>query len=299
MRSPSLSRSIRRTFSSSLATLALVGGAALAPADAVAAGRLQPDLVVDLMTTDVLNPAEGETFNAEIDIRNYGTGESGPIGVTVSVPSGLETTTPYATDAGWACTVASTTSYTCSYSGLAAGGRASRLHMPFVVAGATPGSTVPITTTIAPARHESNTDNNTGSVTVAISGTCVIRGTVWHDLDRDGQREEGEPAIADGPNGVLNVRLWARQGQAIGGGSTTVNPDGTWSITARTELRYEVRVEASSAYARTVADVGDDATDSDMVTSYQFDPTLLVASAEFSAVHGGEYVVDAGLVTQS
>ncbi|MBM0239356.1 hypothetical protein JNW88_23445 [Micromonospora sp. ATA32] len=45
--------------------------------------------------------------------------------------------------------------------------------------------------------------------------------------------------------------------------------------------------------------MGDDATDSDMVTSYQFDPTLLVASTEFSAVHGGEYVVDAGLVTQS
>ena len=33
--------------------------------------------------------------------------------------------------------------------------------------------------------------------------------------------------------------------------------------------------------------------------SYQFEPTLLVASAEFQAVRGAEYVVDAGLVTQS
>ncbi|WP_319463213.1 SdrD B-like domain-containing protein [Micromonospora sp. RTP1Z1] len=300
MRSRFLSRSIRRTFSSSLATLALVGGvAALAPADAVAAGKLQPDLVVDLMMTDVLNPAEGETFNAEIDVRNIGTGASNPISVTISVPSVLQTTTPYPADAGWACTVASTTSYTCSYPELAAGGRAGRLFVPFVVAGAAPGSTVPITTTITPQRREANTDNNSGSVTVAISGTCTIRGTVWHDLDRDGQREAGEPGIAGGPDGVLNVHLAVREGQAIGGGSATVNPDGTWSITARTELLYTVWLEASGGYGRTVADVGDDATDSDMVTSYQIEPTLLVASDEFYAVHGGEYVVDAGLVTQS
>ena len=82
---------------------------------------------------------------------------------------------------------------------------------------------------------------------------------------------------------------------AEGGGG----PDGIWSITARTELLYEVRLEAAATYGRTVADVGDDATDSDIVRSYQFEPTLLVASAEFEAVHGGEYVIDAGLVTQS
>ncbi|MGI5521739.1 hypothetical protein ACQEUX_12375 [Micromonospora sp. CA-259024] len=45
--------------------------------------------------------------------------------------------------------------------------------------------------------------------------------------------------------------------------------------------------------------MGDDATELDMVTSYQFELTLLVARAEFEAVHGGEYVVDAGLVPQS
>ena len=299
MRTRFLSRSIRRTFFISLATLAFLSAAAVGPTDAVAAGKLQPDLAVDLMTTDVLNPAEGETFYAQIDIRNYGNGASGPVSVTVSVPAGVQTATTLVVDAGWACAVASTTSYTCSYPELAASGRASRLNVPFVVAGTAPGSTVPITTTITPQKREANTVNNTGSVTVAISGTCVVRGAVWHDLDRDGQREAGEPAIGGGLDGVLNVRLWARQGQAIGGGSTTVNPDGTWSITARTELLYEVRLEASSAYGRTVADVGDDATDSDLVTSYQFEPTLLVASPEFSAVHGGEYVVDAGLVTQS
>lgn len=299
MRTRFLSRSIRRTFSTSLAALAFVGAATVGPADAVAAGKLQPDLAVDLMMTDVLNPAEGETFYAQIDIRNNGNGASGPISVTVSVPAGLRTATTSVTDAGWACAAASTTGYACSYPELAASGRASRLSVPFVVAGAALGSKVPITTTITPQKREANTGNNTGSVTVAISGACVIRGSVWHDLDRDGQREAGEPAIGGGPDGVLDVRLWVRQGQAVGGGSTTVNPDGTWSITARTELLYEVRLEASSVYGRTVADVGDEATDSDLVTSYQFEPTLLVASKEFNAVHGGEYVVDAGLVTQS
>ncbi|MEU5721232.1 SdrD B-like domain-containing protein [Micromonospora sp. NPDC047738] len=298
MRQNSLSRSLRHVIPTTLAGLALFGvTAAVLPADAVAAGRTQPDLLVDLVTTDVLNPAEGETFTAQIDVRNVGNGDSEPVKVTVSVPPGLQTTTPYG-GSGWNCTVASATSYSCTYPQLVAGGRV-RLNVPLVVANATPGSTVPITASIAPQKREANPDNNTGSVTVAIAGTCVIRGTVWQDLDRDGQRDEGEPAVADGPDGVLRVSLWARQGQAVGGGSTTVNPDGTWSITARTELLYQVRIEASSRYGRTVADMGDDTTDSDMVTSYQFEPTLLIGSAEFSAHHGGEYVVDAGLVAQS
>ncbi|MET8832418.1 SdrD B-like domain-containing protein [Micromonospora sp. NPDC004540] len=293
MRPNSLSRSLRRVVPTTLAALAL--GAAALPADAVAAGKTQPDLAVDLVMTDVVNPAEGETFSAQIDLRNYGNGDSGPVKVTVAVPAGLRTTTPYA-GTGWTCAAASATSYSCAYPALLAGQR-SRLNVPFEVAGATPGTTVPITATIAPDKRESNTGNNTGSVTVAIAGTAVIRGIVWHDLDGDGQREEGEPGI--GPEGVLRVSLWSPQGQATGGGSATVEPDGTWSITARTEQLYQVRVEATNQYDTTAGNVGDDATDSDLVTAYQWDPTLLAASAEFHAQHGGEYVVDAGLVTRS
>ncbi|MET8906254.1 SdrD B-like domain-containing protein [Micromonospora sp. NPDC004551] len=293
MRPNPLSRSLRRVVPTTLAALAL--GAAALPADAVAAGRTQPDLLVDLVMTSPLNPAEGETFSTRIDLRNYGNGDSGPVKLTVSVPAGLRTTTPDA-GPGWTCTAASATSYSCAYPALLAGQR-SQLFVPFEVAGATPGTTVPITATIAPDKRESNTANNTGSVTVAIAGTCVIRGVVWHDLDRDGQREEGEPGI--GPDGVLQVSLWRPQGETIGGGSATVNPDGTWSITARTELLYQVRVEATDQYDRTAGNVGDDATDSDLVTAYQWDPTLLAASAEFEAHAGGEYVVDAGLVTRS
>ncbi|SBT50510.1 SdrD B-like domain-containing protein [Micromonospora auratinigra] len=280
--------------SRTLAALALVGGTVALPADAVAAGRTQPDLLVDSMTTDVLNPAEGETFAAQIDVRNWGNGDSGPVTVTVSIPAGLRTDTPYA-GSGWNCTVTGATSYSCAYPQLLAGQR-TRLTVPFVVAGATPGTTVPITATIAPDRRESNTGNNTGSVTVAISGTCVVRGTVWQDLDRDGQRDADEPAA--GPDTVLQVILNARQGQAVGGGYATVAADGTWSVTARTELLYDVRIEVTGQYGRTVADVGDDATDSDLVTVYQTSPTVLLGSAEFIAHDGGEYVVDGGLVTQ-
>ncbi|MFG2101774.1 SdrD B-like domain-containing protein [Micromonospora echinaurantiaca] len=293
------SRSIRRTLASSLAALALAGAATtLLPADAVAAGRTQPDLFVELMMTDVLNPAEGETFRAHVDAYNGGTGESGPVSLTVSVPAGLRTTDLTPTDGEWTCAVAGATSYTCAHPAVAPGW-APRLWLPFVVAGAEPGSRPAITATIAPQRKEISTENNTASVTVAISGSCVVRGVVWHDLDRDGQRDEGEPGIAPGPDGVLSVRVGARQGQAIGGGSATVNPDGTWSLTTRTELLYQVWLEAASSYDRTAANVGDDATDSDLVSTYQWDPILLTASGEFEAVHGGEYVVDAGLVTRS
>lgn len=293
MRRNILSRPNRRA--SVMAALAFLGASAALPADAVAAGRTQPDLAVEILTFSVLNPAEGETFETQLDLRNYGNGDSGPVQLTVSGPTGLSTTAAF-TQGGWTCSTAGATSWSCAHPGLVAGQRG-QLNIPFAVAGAQPGSRVSITATVAPAKRESVTTNNTSTAAVPIAGTCVVRGVVWHDLDRDGQREEGEPGI--GPDGVVRVSLWARQGQAIGGGSTTVDADGTWSLTARSELLYQVRVEATNQYDRAPGNVGDDATDSDLVTTYQWDPTLLAAGSEFSAVHGGEYVVDAGLVTRN
>ncbi|MET7747347.1 SdrD B-like domain-containing protein [Micromonospora sp. NPDC005367] len=299
MQASAPSRSIRRALATSVSALALAGAStALVPADAAAAGRTEPDLFVNLMTVDALNPAEGETFRTQIDVRNGGTGTSGPVSLTVSVPEGLRTAEPGWSDGAWTCTAVSGTSYSCLHAELAPGW-AERVSLPFVVAGAEPGSRVPVTATVEPQHKESNIENNTTSVRVPISGTCVVRGVIWHDLDRDGQRDEGEPGIAPGPDGVLSVKVGSQQNGTTGGGTATVNPDGTWSLTTRTELLYRVWIEAANTYDTTASNVGDDATDSDMVNTYERDPILLTASAEFSATNGGEYVVDAGLVTRS
>lgn len=288
-------RPTRLALRAALATVALTGAtAALVPAaPATAAGRQQPDLAVSLMTVDLLNPAVGETFYTGIDIRNYGTGDANPLTVTVSVPAELRPESAGDAGAGWTCTTG-TSSWTCTYPALSAGARANRLSLPSTVVGGQPGSLVSVTAAITPQRQESNPDNNTDYAQVEIAGTCVIRGTVWQDVDGDGQREDGEPPV--GPDGVVGVSLFVRGGQVSGGGQATVAADGTWSITAKTGPLYEVRVEAANTFGLTAGDVGDDATDSDIVRFYQQDPTLLGGSAEFDPAPGGEYVVDAGLV---
>ncbi|PWU58798.1 hypothetical protein DLE60_19785 [Micromonospora globispora] len=293
-------RPTRRALRAALTAVALTGAAvALVPAvPATAAGRQQPDLAVSLMTTDLLNPAIGETFYTSIDIRNYGTGDAAPMTVTVSVPAELRPESAGDPGAGWTCTTG-TSSWTCSYPALAAGARANRLSLPSTVIGGQPGSLVSVDAAIKPQRQESYQDNNTASTQVEIAGTCVIRGTVWQDLDADGQRDADEPPVAGGPDGVVGVSLFVRGGQVIGGGQASVAPDGTWSITARTGALYEVRVEAASTFSLTTADLGDDATDSDIIHFYQQDPTLLGGSAEFDPTPDAEYVVDAGLVARA
>jgi hypothetical protein len=57
-------------------------------------------------------------------------------------------------------------------------------------------------------------------------------------------------------------------------------------------------VEAANTYSFTRADIGDDATDSDIRSTFSEDPTLLGAAGEFRAEPDVTYVFDTGLVTR-
>jgi hypothetical protein len=289
---------VRLTLRTSLAALALFSvAAAVAPATpAAAAPKPGPDLAIDFMRTDVLNPAVGEGFFTSFQVRNFGLGDSARVTVTVAVPAELRPDTPPDLGLGWTCSTGPS-SWTCSRAALPAGDRA-ELFLPATVIGGIPGSHPAVTATIEPQRKETVTFNNTSSVTVEIAGICIIRGVVWHDLNSDGQRQLDEPPVAGGPAGVLNVSLFLKEGGGLGGGQATVDPDGTWSIEARTGTLYELRVEATNTYSFTRADVGDDATDSDIRSTFTEDPTLFGAAGEFRAEPDVTYVIDAGLVTR-
>ena len=59
---------------------------------------------------------------------------------------------------------------------------------------------------------ETSVDNNAYQISMTIAGT----GTIWRDLDRDGQREVGEPPIGSGPDGVQRLVIIPRNAGATG-----------------------------------------------------------------------------------
>jgi hypothetical protein len=63
---------------------------------------------------------------------------------------------------------------------------------------------------------ETSVDNNAYQISMTIAGTGTIRGTIWRDLDRDGQREVGEPPIGSGPDGVQRLVIIPRNAGATG-----------------------------------------------------------------------------------
>ncbi|MFB9234751.1 SdrD B-like domain-containing protein [Plantactinospora siamensis] len=298
MQISALRSSALRTARTVGAGLALFAAVAVPATPASAAPKPGPDLAVRTMMPETVNPAIGEDFSTTIDVRNYGAGVSDTVTVTVTVSPQLRPEAPTGLT-GWACSTGPT-SWTCTTPGLAAGTSAPMLRLSSLVVGGAPGDHPTVTATITPQRRETYPDNNSSSINVVIAGLCTVRGTIWQDLNGDGQRQPEEPTVAAGPGGVVGVSLWAREGQArTGNTEATVNPDGTWSIEARTGTLYEVRVEAANTYDFTSANVGDDGTDSDITHGYQWDPTLLGASDEFLAEPDATYVVDAGLVARS
>jgi Domain of unknown function DUF11 len=52
---------------------------------------------------------------------------------------------------------------------------------------------------------ELSTDNNAGQASTTYRAQGFISGRVWLDLDRDGQREPGEPPVGTAPDGVLSL----------------------------------------------------------------------------------------------
>jgi hypothetical protein len=113
-------------------------------------------------------------------------------------------------------------------------------------------------------------------------------GRVWLDQDRDGQRDAGEPPVANGGDGVRVLRLmkeglvdpaWDTPVADVQGNGTCTQP--------LAPGRYFVRVEVSPTLDYTNPDVGDDAIDSDVV---------FAESAVVEVVDGQHTVVDIGLV---
>jgi uncharacterized repeat protein (TIGR01451 family) len=270
---------------------------ALVWAEPAGAAPRRPDLVVENMVVDTSFPTLGQTVYVRTDVRNSGTASSDPVTLTVTLPPQLRPATPAGTFAldEWTCSFAEP-SWTCTRPGLAAGAFATPI-LPATVAAGSPNDVLTVSARVAPSRREVSVDNNAYQVSMTIAGTGTIRGVIWGDLDRDGQREAGEPPVGSGPDGVQRLLIIPRNAGETGSNTTEVivNPDGTYSATVTSGL-YVVQVWVQpSHYYFSPANVGDDATDSDLVELYSDLEISTGTSDTVSVSDGSDSVVDGGL----
>jgi SdrD B-like domain len=121
---------------------------------------------------------------------------------------------------------------------------------------------------------------------------------VWLDQDRDGQRDADEAPVATGGDGVRVLRLM-QEGLVYPAWDTPVadvGGDGTYTQSLAPG-RYFVRVEVSPTLDYTTPNVGDEATDSDVVVTARADDGVTAESAVVDVVDGQHTVVDIGLVS--
>jgi hypothetical protein len=283
-----------------LISLSLLGAglvATLVWANPAGAAPRRPDLVIENMVPDQAYPAIGDTFSTRVDVQNNGTAESDPVSVTVTLPPELQPATPAGvfTFAEWQC-LFGTPSWTCTRASLEAGAATTLILSATVVSGQ-PDDVLTISGRVAPSRREVSIDNNANQTSVTIAGHGTIRGTVWSDLDRDGQREAGEPPVGSGPDGVQRLAIIPLNAGETGGAPTVVvvAPDGTYSATMKSGLYIVQILVSADRYYFTYPNVGDDATDSDIV-HFEGDGTTTAGSSDPVTVsEGSDDVVDAGL----
>jgi hypothetical protein len=113
------------------------------------------------------------------------------------------------------------------------------------------------TATVDPGEEvaESDEENNTGTDSVSVTEPgATVGGLVWIDLNQDGQQTGGEPGIP-----LVLVTLDTGSGLL----TTTTDASGLYTFTNLISGTFRLTFTAPSGFTPTVANVGNDATDSD------------------------------------
>jgi len=251
------------------------------------------DIVMENVAVSSAEVLTGDSISIAAYVRNAGPRESGPVTVTFTLSAGLEAE-HVDVDPAWTCSN-SVTSWTCTHAGIARGEEiAETLVVGAKVVGGMPGDVLVVTASAQTTGRELRTDNNSGQASVKVVAPAVISGFVWNDLDGDGQREAGEPPISSGPEGV-QVLVLLPQGidplPPVGG---VVAADGTYSVTVR-PAQYVLQVWVDdSLFTFSPPNVGDDATDSDLVI-FEGDPGVNVGTTDVINLESGSLTTGVGV----
>jgi SdrD B-like domain/Domain of unknown function DUF11 len=283
----------RRALRAALLVLALSGVvAALTPTGRAFAKPRRPDIAITGITVSPAEVIMGDLVDIRVEVANVGAAPSDPVIVSVTLPATLRKLSDNASSRTWDCFFIAP-SWTCSHAGLVPGEVAETLNLPAEVVGGAPGDVLVVTATATTTSRELSTANNTGQASAKFITAGTVRGKVWLDEDRDGQRDPGETALSSVAYGFWFLRIETPDGiQSI---QAVVDADGTYAVALKPN-QYLVQVGVYPAqWGYTTPDVGDDATDSD-VTPYFVDEVNALARSDVAVVTaGGEVVIDVGL----
>ena len=260
---------------------------------------------IELYGADVVGKSEvraGEEFELAVALGARGGSPSENVTVRVPLPATVE---PTSLDPGvpdWTCRLNDAVDdrfIECSRPYWDIGTDDSMLLLKLKANAGTPDGPLTFPATASASTPESSLDNNTATATVAYVAEGFITGHVWLDLDRDGQRDAGEPMALDK---IAYVKVVPETGQLpYGEGYPYTNTvTGTyWGRLDPGRYTVEVHLPSGSTTQFTAADQGDDATDSDIITTISdyWDPRGL--SAVVDVRDGAETWVDVGILPQS
>jgi hypothetical protein len=293
MRTTPLLNRRRRTLRAGLAVLVLSGVAAvLIPAGPALARPRRADIAVTGMTASPAEAIMGDFVDIRVDVANVGRAVSGAVIVSVTLPATMQSRSDGASSETWDCYFIAP-SWRCTHAALAPGEVAEGLYLSATVVGGTPGDVLTVTAEASTTSRELSAANNTGRADVNLIAAGTIRGKVWVDEDRDGQRDPGEPGLAGQAYGFYGLRLNTEDGaQSI---QAVVDDEGNYSVAVRPN-RYIVEVAVYvGQWAYTTPNSGDEATDSDVVLVYSDDVSALARSGVIEVTGGSESVVDVGV----
>lgn len=251
------------------------------------------DVAVELNADPPFAPVDRGT-RITATVRNQGGRPARDLRLEVTAPSAFQVS-GWNADPSWTCATSGQVVTCEGNADLAAHTTASPIDVGLVSA-AEAGTVADVSASVTTSSSESDTSNNTASRTVQIVGIGTVQGNVWHDLDGDGQREPGEPPLDD----IHTIELLNLEDD---GGQIIVNIfDGFYSFTDEPATRHIIRVTlnpTTSPWTFTTPNVGDDATDSDVVKVSETQALITGDSPEFNVITGGVVTVDIGLVARS
>lgn len=264
-----------------------------------------PPSDLELYGTNVVGRSEvraGDEFELAVALSLGGGTPVEHSTVRVPLPATVEPVSLDSGDANWTCRLDAATAdrfIECTRAYWDIGTDNSNLLLKLKVNAGTPEGPLAFPVTASTATPESSLENNTATATVDYVAYGAVSGHVWLDLDRDGQREAGEPMALDK---IASVSVRPETGQLPWGEGSISTNGMTGTFWGRLKPgRYTLRVDFpyTSPTRFTIPDQGDDATDSDIVTTIDEYWAPHGYSAVFEIRDGAETAVDVGILPQS
>ena len=260
------------------------------------------DLTLPGLAVNPFQVRAGDTVDITVHVENIGGSPAENVAVRVPLPETVQPVSAHPDNPAWSCAVNTDSGsglrfWECTRPSFDTGEIPNMLQFAATVGAGTPDGALTFTASATTSRPEQSVDNNTvqGSTTYIAEGT--VSGIVWHDSDRDGQRETGEPH-AEFEVGQIAFPLEGTEPTFDTPRAFVNNFDGSYVLRLKPG-RYVVQVQlrASANVDFTVPDVGDDATDSDIITSTPNPFGPIGRSAVIEVTDSGTIMIDVGMVS--